>query len=104
MSGNTLHITASAWKDLDISMEEIDSVTLEENITLGRRTYGIGNFKIRGGNFKNEAFGKYTLYSFNSNKTYIVIKTDEQFYVLNKSTELETEEFYRNLLEYAEAK
>lgn len=104
ISNSILHITASNWKDIDISLEEIESVLLEENITLGRRTFGVGNFKIRGGNFKNQDFGKYTLYSFNSCKTYIVIKTDNQTYVLNKPTVLETEELCQSLLEYVETK
>lgn len=104
ISDHILHITTGDWKDLDISLNDIESVSMEEDIALGRRTFGVGNFKIRGGDFKNDTFGKYTLYSFNSCKSYVVLKADEQYYVLNKSTELETEELYQSLLQYIEAK
>lgn len=76
-------VDVSGWSGNSVALSDIKSVEYREGIDLGIRTNGLGNFKINAGNFKNDEFGKYYLYSYADCKEYVVIKTDYGTFVLN---------------------
>lgn len=99
INNDKLYISASYWPDQSIDYENIQSVTYTENMDTGDRTNGLGSFKLQEGHFKNSEFGKYILYSYRECKSYIVIHTNTDTYVINAKDSSETEKLYGQILE-----
>lgn len=95
-----LNADASMIASYDIYYENIDSISYKTNIDLGRRTGGFGNFRIQAGNFKNDEYGKYKLYSYVCCKDYVVLKLDQQYVVINDSNETKTKQLYNQIYNY----
>ncbi|MFA9376069.1 MAG: DUF3784 domain-containing protein [Lachnotalea sp.] len=89
-----IEINSSDWSDKTISYDEINSVSYTENITVGRRTNGIGSFKMQEGHFKNTQYGNYILYSYIKCKSYIVLETNSGMVVINAKDNHETKTLY----------
>ena len=87
-----------------VSYDEIESVSLEKDLDLGTRTFGIGSFSINAGNFSNDEFGTYKLYAYTSCNTYVVIDTGEKVVVVNDKDEKDTTSLYHEFLKYVEDK
>ena len=51
-------IEASYWGDYEVALDEIEEISYEENLNLGRRTGGLGSMRLLEGHFANEQFGK----------------------------------------------
>lgn len=92
-----LNADASLTTSYDVYYKNIDQIEYVENLELGSRVGGIGNFRIQAGNFKNEEFGKYKLYSYVKCKDYIVLKVGQQYVVINGKDEKQTKELYHQM-------
>ncbi|MGX8850463.1 DUF3784 domain-containing protein [Amedibacillus sp. YH-ame10] len=106
MSGNvSIEVTdtnliakASLVESKKVKFSDIKKIELKENLDLGSRKNGLGDFKVSAGHFKNDAYGRYMLYSFNDCKTYIVLTLkDHSILVVNEKTEKETKQLYNTL-------
>lgn len=85
----------SYWSGYEVELDSIEEVSLEKNLDLGRRVGGLGSMRLLEGNFRNEAFGKYTLYAYVTCKSYVVLRTPGRTVVLNQETAEATEELYQ---------
>ena len=93
-----MEIQGSYWMAKEILLEDINHVEYRETMTVGRRTNGVGSFRLREGNFKNIEFGNYILYSYTGCKTFVVMETDKGIVVVNQKTEDETKALYEKLV------
>lgn len=97
LNDDSLHVSALLCGKEDVKYEDIEKISYEKDITLGRRTLGIGSFQLQAGNFKNEAYGKYKLYSYAKCKDYIVIKSKKGYLVVNDASPIKTKELYEKI-------
>ncbi len=85
-----------------LEREEIVSVDYEKELDLGRRTNGNGSVRIQAGQFRNEKFGNYRLYSYNRCREYVVIDTEGKTIVVNDKTPKKTKELYEKIKTFSE--
>lgn len=92
-------LTAKSFMASSITVEykDIENIQYKKDIELGSRTWGVGSFKIQAGNFKNDEFGKYKLYSYANCHDYVVIKTKDTYVVLNDVDEEKTKTTYEKI-------
>ena len=93
-----MEIQGSYWMVKEILLEDINHVEYRETMNVGRRTNGVGSFRLREGNFQNTEFGNYILYSYTGCKTFVVMETDKGIVVVNQKTEDETKALYEKLV------
>ena len=93
-----MEVKISYWPDGEISYDSIEEVSFREDFSVGRRTNGLGSFRLEGGNFKNDELGSYTLYSYVDCKAYILLETEEGTVVINQRTREETQALYDEIL------
>lgn len=93
-----LMLAATLTSSVTVEYDDIESAEYRDGFSAGSRTLGIGNNKIAAGNFRNEEFGSYSLYVYNSTGVCIVIKTTERYIVFNCETAEETKSVYEILL------
>ena len=93
-----MEIRGSYWMAKEILLEDINHVEYRETMNVGRRTNGVGSFRLREGNFQNTEFGNYILYSYTGCKTFVVMETDKGIVVVNQKTEDETKALYEKLV------
>lgn len=99
LNDDKLYINASYWSDQSIDFEDIQSVTYTDDMEVGDRTNGLGSFKLQEGHFKNGKFGKYIRYCYRNCKSYIVIQTNSDTFVINAENSSDTEKLYGEILE-----
>ncbi len=92
-------ITTSFWEDLTVSYDEVDSIEFRESYDMGTRVSGFGAARLSLGNFKNDEFGKYTLYAYTGCKACIVIRSGERVLVLTAKNTADTKILYESLKE-----
>lgn len=97
LENNELNIKPSYWSGTEIAVSEIESVQLEKNIDIGKRTSGLGTLKLQAGNFQNDDYGSYKLYSYVNANEYVVIKTENKTVLLGLNTPEETELLFTQL-------
>ena len=68
-----LVIEASYYPDMTISYDEIESMEYREGYLKGSRVGGFGSFRLTMGGFENKEFGRYTRYTYNNCKAYVVM-------------------------------
>ena len=92
-------VEATYWPDLTVEYDAVDSVEYRTEDTPGVRTGGFGSARLLMGNFRNEAFGHYTRYSYTGQEACIVVTSGEKILVLGGRNAAETETIYQTLLE-----
>ena len=90
-------LSASLTKSTDVYYLDIQDMEYVENFETGTRIWGLGNFVIGAGTFKNDQFGSYTLYSYNHCHDYIVLKTELGTVVVNGKNSQETKKIYQEI-------
>ena len=91
-----ISIEASYWSDTEISVSDIEKITLTNQVD-GRRISGVGTPTLHIGIFKNNEFGTYIRYTYTKTQKYIVVTTHEEIFVINLETEEATEKLYREI-------
>lgn len=99
VTDQTLEIGASYWSDDAIELSQIRNISLVRELERGVRTNGIGSFKLAEGNFRNEDFGEYKLYTYTDAKQHIVLETEQGVVVLGLESEQATELLYQQLVD-----
>lgn len=97
-----MNIHTSVIGNKRVEYEDIRSVTYEDDMDVGRRTGGIGSFRIQAGGFKNSEFGAYHLYSYTDCHEYIVMETVYGVVVINARTPSKTRNLYQEISERAD--
>lgn len=95
-----LKASASSWatQSMEVEYEDITSIDYVSDIDIGSRTWGVGSAAIQAGNFKNEIYGKYKLYSYTNCDEYIVLDTKNGYIVVNDHDEQSTQKLYQNIM------
>lgn len=93
-------VKSTYYAELTVDFEDIEKVEFLENAQKGQRVYGFGSARLLLGNFINEQFGKYTLYSYSHENSCVVITAKENnILVVGLKNKDATKELYNNLLE-----
>lgn len=85
------------WQDLTVDYAAVDSVELVESCPAGDRVGGFGSPRLLLGNFRNEAFGNYTRYTYNNADPCVIIRCGDDVLVLGGKTAADTRSFYQEL-------
>ncbi|MDD7794361.1 DUF3784 domain-containing protein [Clostridium sp. 'White wine YQ'] len=99
LNDKEISIEATYWKDQTIAYKDIQSVTYSEDLSIGSRTNGVGSLRLNEGHFNNNLFGDYILYSYTKCKTYVVIKTNSDIFVVNGKSSEDTKRLYEEIRE-----
>ena len=99
LGDDTLTVGASMAGKLVLIYADIDSISLESDMDIGKRVRGIGSSRLQAGDFESSEFGRYKLYSCVGTGTYIVVRYDGGVLVFNLRDTAATEEAYRRLLD-----
>jgi len=84
--------------EINVDYGSIDTVELVEDLDLGRRLFGVGDFTIKSGTFSNDAFGNYELAVHADVNKFIVIHHGGEVLVFNQQSVEDTVSFYNDLL------
>lgn len=90
-------IVASYSDDLTISYDEIDSAEYRESFDIGFREMGFASSRLSTGTFKNDEFGRYTLYAYTMGKGAVVLKKGDAVLVIVAKTAEETKAIYNTI-------
>jgi len=71
-------IEASYYPDMTISYDEIEGMEYREGYLKGSRVGGFGSFRLTMGGFENKELGKYTRYTYNDCKAYIIVNLKDK--------------------------
>lgn len=99
LGNDSLQASSLLCEDITINYEDIENITYENDIDVGNRNWGIGSFKLQVGDFENDRFGKYKLYSYSKSKDYVVIQTKTTYVVLNDKTIEKTKLLYSEIID-----
>ncbi len=92
-----LRIEATYCQDIELKYEDIESVEFRNEFDIGRRFSGYGSFNLSMGNFRNDEFGSYTVYVYNSCESVVVIRANGKILVINGEDEASTMDIYETL-------
>ena len=95
-------LEASYYQDLTVEYAAVDSVELREGDTPGRRQFGFGSPRLLMGQFKNEAYGEYTRYSYTKSESCVVLGVRGETLVIGGADGAETRAIYEELIRRCE--
>lgn len=95
---DALQIQADFQGSLTVSYEQIDAIEWREEFDIGVRSMGFGSARLSMGDFRNDEFEMYTLYSYNCCDAMILIRSGEKVLAINCQTAEETAALYQTLL------
>ena len=93
----SFRIGASYTEDLTVQYGDIDSVEYRETFDVGVREMGFGSLRLSTGTFKNDEFGRYTIYAYTRGEGAVVLKQGGQALVIVGRTAAETKAIYDTL-------
>ncbi len=100
--GEKIRLSGFLVPGYTLEREEILSVDYETELDLGKRINGNGSVRIQAGQFRNERFENYRLYSYNRCSEYVVIGTETKTIVVNDKTPEKTKELYEKIKIFSE--
>lgn len=95
----SLRIEAHYVNGMEVSYDIIESVELRESFDVGARAFGFGSPRLSMGTYENEEFKAYSIYSYTSCESMILLHSGDKVLAINAKTEAETLELYEKLLE-----
>lgn len=95
-------IVASYADDLTVSYEEVETIEYRESFDIGAREIGFGSPRLSTGTFKNEEFGRYTIYAYTQGEGAVVLKNGGDVLVIVGKTAEDTKAIYDTLTEKIE--
>ncbi len=90
-------VEATFSETLSIPYKNVDTVEYRESFDIGHREMGFGSPKLSTGTFRNEEFGRYTLYAYTGGEGCVILRQDEKVLVIVGKTAEETKAIYDNL-------
>lgn len=94
---NSIDIDCSYYFNYAVPLDSIKSVSYVDGFESGKRTNGLGSFKLLGGHFRNDEFGDYILYAYLNVDEHIVLHTADGIVAINAQTEQETAALYEEI-------
>lgn len=91
---DSFRVEASYYQDLTIDYEDIDTIEYREDFSAGFREMGFGSARLSVGTFKNDEFGRYTLYGYTGGQGCVVLRQGENILVIAGKTAEETKAIY----------
>ena len=92
-------IVASYADDITVCYDEVESVEYRETFDIGYRQMGFGSARLSMGTFKNEEFGRYTIYAYTNGEGAVVLKKGDDVLVIVGKTAEATKAIYDALAE-----
>ncbi len=96
---NSFVVKADYWKDLELDFGEIETVEYREDFDAGLRVMGFGSPRLSIGNFRNDEFSSYNIFSYTKAPAHVVITSNGKTIVIGLKTSNETRVFYESLIE-----
>lgn len=93
-SETDFQIVASYMDDLTVHYKEVETIEYRESFDVGVRDMGFGSPRLSAGTFKNEEFGRYTLYAYTGGKGAVVLKKGDDVLVIIGKTAEQTRAIY----------
>jgi len=90
-------VSASFSESLTIRYEDIDTVEYRESFDIGHREMGFGSPRLSTGTFKNNEFGRYTLYAYTNGEGCVILRQGDNVLVIVGKTAEETKGIYDSL-------
>ncbi len=90
-------VKADFYNDIKIDYDAVDNIEYLTDFDRGVRTSGFGSMRLLMGNFKNDEFGNYILYSYVKSGSQVVLTVDDKVLVLGGENEKATEDIYNKL-------
>lgn len=90
-------VSASFSDTLVIRYEDVDTVEYRESFDIGHREMGFGSPRLSTGTFKNDEFGRYTLYAYTFGEGCVILRQGEKALVIICKTPEETRAIYDTL-------
>ena len=90
-------VEADYYQDLTVEYAAVDSIEYRETDKAGVRTFGFGSARLLMGQFKNDAFGTHTRYSYTQCDACVVITAGEKILVLSGKDADSTRALYEEL-------
>lgn len=87
-------VDTTYYDALTINYDDIESIEVKENVSIGVKEFGFNSAKLSLGKFRNDEFGSHTRYTYNSCKTVVVMKIDGKTLVINDKDDDVTREIY----------
>lgn len=95
---SALRIETSYVNGLELPYADMDSIELRESFDVGVRAAGFGSPRLSMGAFQNDEFELYTLYSYNSCESMILIRSGNKTLAINCQTQEQTAALYQSLV------
>ena len=92
-------IKASYIEDLTVNYADVESIEYREEFDSGVREMGFGSPRLSMGTFRNDEFGRYTIYAYTKAESYVVLHRDGKVLVIAGKTAQETKAIYDTLVE-----
>lgn len=92
-------IAATFAQTVTVRYDSVDTLEYRESFDIGAREMGFGSPRLSVGTFKNEEFGRYTLYAYTQGEGAVILKQDGNVLVFVGKTAEETKAIYNTLLE-----
>lgn len=97
--GETDMTVKAPMVDRTVAYDDIDTVELDPDFSIGSRISGYGGLEINSGKFRNSEYGQYTLASYSTCDTFVKItKKSGEHIVFNQKNAEDTEALYSDLL------
>lgn len=93
----SFRIVASYTDDLTVEYGDINSVEYRESFDAGSREMGFGSPRLSTGTFKNDEFGRYTIFAYTQGEGAVVLKSGDKVLVIVGKTAEETKAIYDTL-------
>lgn len=93
-----LNITATYWHNSAVELADVASVEYVEEGIDGTRNLGYGSPRLALGSFVNDSLGTYVRYTYGACRECILIRTGDEYLVLNAKTPEETRALYELIL------
>lgn len=90
-------ITASYMDDMTIRYEDVDSIEYRESFSVGFREMGFASARLSMGTFRNDEFGRYTIYAYTNGEGAVVLKNGDAVLVIIGKTAEETKAIYNEI-------
>ena len=88
---------ADYYQDLTVEYAAVDHIEYRETNQAGVRTFGFGSARLMMGQFKNDAFGAHTRYSYTQCDACVVVTAGEKILVLSGKDADSTRAIYEEL-------
>ncbi len=97
LGDDSMKISATYSANSEIKYSDIEKVEYREDFDTGIRTSGFYSARLSLGIYKNDEFGSYTLYSYNSAEDFVILTSGEKTLVIG--LENDTKAVYDKVLE-----